>query len=323
MALAIWLIYLTLLIRAGITGHLKTYFAWNTWLQFGLCLLIFTLRGTEIERSIDQHFGSWPVTMFIKNAVFLVWFGLHADLLWRVGATTYWKGFTRAVFVSGAVLIVGSVALYGALPVDKRDDSRDLVVALREIILLIPAFTTLLPGTIALYRAETIQQMRWRLGLAALCYGVLYPVLAVSNIIVGAVVLTGIDIAEPIKQVLSTYLSIGVVLLVILFLPYRHTRIVYLLWLWIRYLRLRYIERRVYQLSGFDAKQAIVTPWESIWSISKLEMATYAVAINILDYYPLIKDKKVKLGDLAVLERPFSLDDEFSRLIDELLRIRL
>ncbi len=281
----VWTVFVTALSRAWWLGRLYSVGARSNWTQVFCMCLVLTLSGPEAERSVDSMFGGLPVALYVKHTALLVWFHLYLRILVALSPEHPLNRSAQHLLRLNLLLAALSFPWIAALPLSGRDVPRDVIIALRDLLLLTVTVTVFIPRTWALRMHEPARGTRVKLEMVAIGYSLLSLILA-ANVLVGYTAVTSQPFPPAVRALVMPTLSLGLVIIVLLSLPYRWQTLLFLpqrLWLRLRLIRL---EARVLARVG---AQDVVVVRPNLLRLSDVELDLYRMTINILDYGRLLE----------------------------------
>jgi len=275
--LCLWLIAGGLFVRALLRRDLYNRRIQLIWLMFWLMISSLTLWGSEAEWALDQLFGGHPVAMFFKYVGFIL--GIYIYNLLQLDAlqrkpNRFFKWFGPVMIGVGVIGLVLYI-LFRPFPTDSL---RYLVIAVRDVVMLIYLLLSTGPNAIQLLHQETVAAMRAKL------WGVLLIIIAftltgASSIM--AALMTLFNFGDPLvtSEIFRPVVYPGLLIFVFIFIPYRWIVIAFTLRRLLLYWRLR----RLHAVVVGDMPQAIM--YGSLHVPRNLDLEIYRTVIAILDHY--------------------------------------
>lgn len=158
-----WSVLFATLLRAWWNKRLNNREARSGWIQMVFATLILSLQGEIMELAIDRSFGGLPVTLYIKHFSLVFWYWLYLDIMVKAfpGKRFYrlFYGLIGACFLAGIV----TVPLVASIPYGERSNARELMIGLRDALMILPVSLAFIPGTFMLAKHEKIRDSKSKL----------------------------------------------------------------------------------------------------------------------------------------------------------------
>src|SRR5690606_27482968 len=139
-----------------------------------------------------------------------------------------------------------ATSLFGFLIFDKykplsSDDMRYLFIAARDSVVMIYVLLSFIPGTLAMRQDESIDMMRFKLNLI-IALSLCFVVTALGSII--AAIWSLLEFGDPsiVASAVQPFVVLGIILFVLIMIPYRWGLIIFHLRRFYTYYRLRCLE---------------------------------------------------------------------------------
>jgi hypothetical protein len=316
----LWIIFAIVLVRGIRRPSLLQGPAWYGWIQLICAGLVFSLQGEAVEEGLDQFFGGFPVTLSIKFFGMLLWFGLYYLIIKRVFPNRGIYTFIDWILISAVGIGIASVLWLVSISPEDRMIPRNIVTALRDVLLVMPAILLFVPATIRIAQRERIPGLKVKQYAIALCFGA-YAVVGLLNIQKGVWFAiygepTGISSIVPTLALLVCLFGF-----VVLLIPYRWlTRLYYPTRLRL-YARLRRLERNIMVQIGAPEE---LPHWSfRFLNGQELELQIYRTTINILDYGLLLPETQggEQLGEQ--LRQLATQHNSYAMLVNQLRMLSL
>ncbi|GAB4531513.1 MAG: hypothetical protein OHK0046_52310 [Anaerolineae bacterium] len=312
-----WIAFGLMVIRSTLQHRAQDIHHVSGWLQIFLAVMVFTLQGEIVEQAIDPYFANFPVTFTLKYAAMLVWFYLYFRMMKEV--TPYPRLYGRLRWVFVVIAIIGCLSIPGLAATPNRSQTRDVLVGIRDSLLLIPNVLVLIPGTYRLWQREQIVGLKFKQLVILICY-VMYSVLALGNITKAVLIAAQAGSAQAFADVYTLILIPCAIIFILLLLPYHWLTGLYYPVRYYQCWRVKQVEYQVLQ----EVKADVL--WEPfparMVTMADLELLIYRAIINILDYGRMLDPQRhpdmLHLVQAAVQHRT-----HYSELVHQLVRVRL
>jgi hypothetical protein len=311
----IWILFATLVLRSS--GDHKPYDLrhHSGWFQLILAAVVFSLSGEAAEQQFDRPFDGFPAAFYVKYFSMLTWFFLYYRIMQEVVQRNRLFRLLDAVFV--ATGIVGIAMLPQTLHLSDDKYGRDILVGVRDSLLLIPVLTLFLPGTWHLWRGESVIGMKFKELTIIVCY-TLYSFIAVGNVIKAVLAFIDVEQIDNIERIFNPILILGVVAFVLLLIPYQWLVSLYFPTRYHQYRRIKRLEQYVLRQVGMGDKAKPITV--GVLSVAELELAIYIAVINIVDLQSLLLH--MQATHLAIREA-IDVNQPYSELVRRLAAVRV
>lgn len=316
----LWLTFLITFIRAYRKKKFNDASARRIWQIFFLWNIAFLLWGEESERLIDAFFNNLPVTLYLKSACMLLAFHLHYLVLKPLKPNA--RHHRLLTHLAPVVLIVGIVSFvyYSIYEPVSYTHMRFLLVATRDLAMLIIVLLVFIPYTLVMLKRETHKPVKVKQVAALICF-VCYSAVALSGISAGVITLVGGTNAGVIASLTNPAVYIAFVAFMVLLMPYRMVSWMFYVERLIIFRRLRLLEETITQVVSIEAPSQLAM--RNLLNPDELELAVYRTVISILDNYYLLRSIP-RLSNLHdQIQSLVDQNKDYPELVQELARIQV
>lgn len=313
--LCVWVLCVIIFLRAVISGKVSEKQPRRLWMIFFLCCTAFTFWGESSELALDHYFNDLPIALLIKYLCLISVAHLFHSLLNDVKPT---HALLPIKWVSPIAIMTGLVGFFiyiiaKPLPVT---DLRFLYIGVRDLVVMIYALVSFIPGTWSMRRDETMGIMRFKLNLIILMT-ICFVITAFGSIVATILMLSKIGDPVVAASAVQPFVVFGIVLFVLIMLPYRwFIRRVHLKRFY-TYYQLLHLEKRVFNEIGLVSNKHID---KSLMFDSKgLELSIYRNLIAILDFYPLLSKEARTYALYEDLKLCIETTPVYDDLIEEMI----
>lgn len=319
-AIVIWLAFAVVLIRGIRHWQQLEGQSRYGWILLFCAAFVFTLQGEYVELWLDQYFFGLPVTLYIKYFAMVIWFGMYYLIIKKVFVYRRVYQWMDWLFLAAIAAGVASMIPVAQMPYGARTAGRDLVTALRDGFLLIPAALVFVPSTWQLAKQEKVSGARLKQIAIMICYAA-YSGLALTNVLKALLKLMHQESIYQVEMFGALFVSICVVGFLLLLVPYRWLTALFYPGRVVLYWKLKRLEQSILRQVGAasDTEHSVLIPVRS----SELELAIYRTTINILDYGILLSRTPRQQEQWRKLQSLAESGVSYSSLVDQLIELRL
>lgn len=250
----------------------------------------------------------------------LVAFHLHYLVLKPLKPDALHHQFLR--YFAPGMLLIGLITFiyYSIYQPVSYTQMRFLLVAARDMTMLILVLLVFIPYTLLMLKRETHPPMKVKQVAALTCF-VCYAVVALSSISAGAVTLVGGENAADVASVTNPVVYVAFVAFMVLLMPYRMLSWMFYVERLIVFRRLKKLEKTIIQFASLEAPSQLAI--KNLLNPDELEPAVYRTVIAILDHYYLLHEIP-KLSHLHdQIQSLVDQNKEYPELVQELARIQI
>lgn len=314
----LWLTFVIAFVRAYYKKKFSDRSARRMWQIFFLWNVAFLLWGEPTERLIDPLFNDLPVTLYLKSACMLLAFHLHYLVLKPLKPDARHHQFLT--YLAPGVLVIGLISFvyYSMYQPMTYSQMRFLLVAARDMAMLVTVLIVFIPYTLLMLKRETHPPMKVKQVAALTCF-TCYATVALSGIGAGVVTLAGGANAADVASVTNPVVYVAFVAFIVLLMPYRMLSWMFYLERLIVFRRLRKLERTITEAGSLEAAHSLAL--RNALNPDELELAVYRTVISILDKYFLLRSmpRRSQLHDQ--IQSLVDQNKEYPELVQELARI--
>lgn len=246
-----WIVYAVLVLRAMKSVSQSGSLRLSVWVQMFMAGVVFSLSGEPIERRFNMLFSDLPVAFYVKYFGLIVWFMLYCQLIRNMIPREPIHRVIKAVF--GLVTVIGVFSIPLMIDPPNYTQARDILIGVRDGLLVIPVAMVFIPGTRLMARREDILGMKAK-HLAIMTAYSFYAVVALGNVLKVPLTLIQPEAVAHISAVFTPFLIPCAMAYVLLLVPYEWLTPLHVPQRLYQFRRLKRLERQVLILVHSDDK---------------------------------------------------------------------
>lgn len=280
--LTVWALFFLVVLRSAKKGKVSQRQPIRLAIIFFLCCIAFTLWGETSELALDQFFNRLPLALLVKYCCLIGVAHLFHSLLNDVKPNHSILPIRNLSYIAIFIGIVSFIlyVIYKPLPIH---DLRFLYIGGRDVVVMIYALVSFIPGTLAMRNDEEVTTMRTKLNLILIMTSC-FMITALGSVIAAILILLRIGDPATVASTVQPFVVLGIILFVLIMLPYQRFSEKFNLKQLYTYYRLRHLEMRLLNLLKLPSTHSLAI--SKLLSAKALKLAIYRSMISVLDFYP-------------------------------------